>query len=59
MRMVLVMAMVAITLPVNAEPSPQRKNQLDREYEEAVYACQLLHGEPGSKKRWQAVLTET
>jgi hypothetical protein len=46
-----------IAFPVNAQQlQQQRLRELDREYEEAVYFCKLLVGEPGSTKRWSAAL---
>jgi hypothetical protein len=54
-----------IAFPVNAQqqqqqPQPQQQKQqrfreLDRKYEEAVYLCKRIWGEPMSKERWRAV----
>jgi hypothetical protein len=61
MKTILIVAMVLIAFPVNAQQQQQQQQQqqrlreLDRKYEEAVYLCGRIFGQPGSKERWSAV----
>jgi len=56
MKTILIIAMVLIGFPVNAQQQQQQRlRELDRKYEEAEYLCKRIWGEPGSKERWRAV----
>ena len=60
-KTVLIVATILTFLtPIHANAQQQQQQQqfreLDREYEEAKYMCKLIVGEPGTWKRWQAVM---